>query len=83
MESIGNLKTEEQALKRTIIYSSDIKGLTQDLDHVSIECLTHIRKTIQEALVYLDALDSLKQHLVRILTLVRVDFSYFHSSLCP
>jgi hypothetical protein len=60
MESTGNLKMEEQAFKRTIIYSSDIKGLTQDLDHVSIKRLTHIRKIIEEALFYLDALDSLK-----------------------
>jgi hypothetical protein len=35
MKSMGNLKTEEHTLTRTIVYSSDIKGLTKDLDHVS------------------------------------------------
>jgi hypothetical protein len=58
-KSLGNLKTQE-TVTRTIIYSSDIKGLTQDLDHVSIETLTHICKIIQDALIYLDALDTLE-----------------------
>jgi hypothetical protein len=60
MERIGNLKTEEEAFERFIVYSSNIKGCTQDSDHVSIKCLTPIRKIIEEALIYLDALDSLK-----------------------
>jgi hypothetical protein len=60
MERIGNLKTEEESFERTIVYSPDIKGLTRDSDHVSIECLNPIHKIIEEALVYLNALDSLK-----------------------
>jgi hypothetical protein len=51
---------DKPTITRAIVYSSDIKGITQDSDHVSLETLPHIRKIITEALDYLDALDTLK-----------------------
>jgi hypothetical protein len=63
-KSKGNLKTEGQVQKktisRTIVYSSDINGITQDEDHVSLENIPQIRKIMTEALVYLNALNKLK-----------------------
>jgi hypothetical protein len=42
------------------MYSSDVKGVIEDSDHVSLENVPEIRKIMTEALVYLNELKKLK-----------------------
>jgi len=53
-------RVETKTILRTIVYSSDVKGVTEDADHVSLENVPRTRKIITEAHVYLSALNTLK-----------------------